>query len=155
MSARLEPWIYVALLAALSSAVLFEGRRRAEMERRLPLAPQELYRSLARTRGAWQVVDVRADLVDGYEESHVPGAIPLPGCDSARAPATARARISPSVPTAIVSETGSEETVRRCLARFTSARSLAGGMAAWSAARLPEQSGRYAPPSGRAGGGCL
>jgi len=45
--------------------------------------------------------------------------------------------------------------VHRCFARFTGARRLAGGMAAWVAAKLPEDSGEYAPPSVKAGGGCL
>ncbi len=155
MSARLEPIAWAALLVALTAFVGVEGSRRAELEQRLPLAPKELYRTLARSRTAWQVVDVRPDLAEGYEDSHIPGAVPLPGCDLARAPASARDRIYPSVPTVIVSATGDEAEVRACLSRFTSARWLAGGMAAWSGARLPEDSGEYAPPSVKAGGGCL
>ncbi len=155
MSARLELVAWAALLAALSAGVAVEGRRRADLERRAPLAPQELYRTLARSRTSWQVVDVREDLAGGYEDSHVPGAIPMPGCDPSRTPAAARDRILASVPTAVVSESGDGDTVRSCLARFTSARALAGGMDAWSSARLPEDSGEYAPPSVKAGGGCL
>lgn len=150
-----EMWTYLAVLVAISIAVVAEGRTRADLERRLAVEPRELYRTLARSRTGLQVVDVRPDLAEGYEESHVPGAIPLPGCDEARAPAAARGRILRSVPTVVISARGGEPEERTCLARFTSARGLAGGMAAWSAARLPEDSGEYAPPSTRAGGGCL
>jgi 3-mercaptopyruvate sulfurtransferase SseA len=153
--ALLEPLAYAAALLVLAGLLLVEGRRRVELERQLPVAPKELYRLLARTQASWQIVDVRADLADGYEDSHIPGALPLPGCDPAVAPEAARPRILPSVPTVVVSERGDEPELRACLARFASARSLAGGMGAWSAARLPEDSGAYAPPSAKAGGGCL
>ena len=155
MTRRIETAVYLALLAGLSLLVAAEGRRRAELERRVPVAPAELYRTLARSQTAWQVVDVRPDLADGYEESHVPGAIPLPGCDPERAPAAARARVHATVPTVIVSSGDGGAEVERCLARFGAARRLAGGMEAWSQARLPEDSGEYAPPSVKAGGGCL
>jgi len=155
MNARPEPVVWAALLAALSTIVAIEGSRRAELERRLPVAPRELYRSLAHSGTSWQIVDVRVDLVDGYEDSHIPGALPLPGCDLARAPIAARNRIHPSVPTVIISASGDAAEVERCLARFNAARSLGGGMAAWVAAKLPEDSGEYAPPSAKAGGGCL
>jgi len=155
MTRRIETAVYLALLAGLSLLVAAEGRRRAELERRVPVAPAELYRTLARSQTAWQVVDVRPDLADGYEESHVPGAIPLPGCDPERAPAAARARIHATVPTVIVTSGDGGAEVEGCLARFGAARRLAGGMEAWSQARLPEDSGEYAPPSVKAGGGCL
>ena len=145
---------YLAVMVALSAAVVAEGRTRADLERRLAIEPRELYRTLARSRTAWQVVDVRPGLAE-YQDSHVPGAIPLPGCDEARAPAAARAHILGSVPTVVVSARGGEPEERICLERFTSARGLAGGMEAWSAATLPEDSGEYAPPSVKAGGGCL
>jgi 3-mercaptopyruvate sulfurtransferase SseA len=155
MTRRLETAVYLALLAGLSLLVAAEGRRRAELERRVPVAPAELYRTLARSQTSWQVVDVRLDMADGYEESHVPGAIPMPGCDPDHAPAAARARILATVPTVIVSSGAGGAEVERCLARFGTARLLAGGMEAWSQARLPEDSGEYAPPSVKAGGGCL
>jgi len=91
----------------------------------------------------------------GYEESHVPGAIPLPGCDPASARAAASERILRSAPTVLVSEHGDEPEVKRCLATFSAARILAGGMASWSEAGLPEDTGEYTPPSMKAGGGCL
>lgn len=151
---RLEPWVHAAVLLALVLALAVEGRARADLERRVAVSAPELYRTLARSATAWQVVDVRPDLVD-YDDAHVPGALPLPGCDPAQAPAAARERILPSVPTVIVSETGREEEAAACLARFGAARLLAGGMEAWSDANLPEDVGEYTPPSSRAGGGCL
>ena len=155
MTRRIEPFAWAALLAVLAAPVAVEGRRRAELERRIPVGPAEAYRTLARSQTAWQVVDVRPDLADGYEDSHVPGAVPFPGCDLSRTPAAGRDRIYASVPTLIVSRTGGEPEARACLSRFGSARVLAGGMEAWSAARLPEDSGEYTPPSVKAGGGCL
>lgn len=155
----MKPWIetaaWAALLLALSALTLGEGRRRAELERRIPVAADELYRTLARSQTAWQVIDVRPDLAEAFEDAHVPGAIPMPGCDLARTPEAARRRIHATVPTVIIGPDADATGLRRCLARFTTARALAGGMEAWSAARLPEDSGEYAPPSARAGGGCL
>jgi len=147
--------VFAAALLPLALLVGLEGRRRVELERRVAVEPRELYRTLARSRQAVQVVDVRPDLADGYDESHLPGALPMPGCDLARAPVAARERILPGAPTVLVSATGSREEVEACLARFTSARALAGGMAEWSKAHLPEDTGEYSPPSSRAGGGCL
>lgn len=155
MRRALEPLAYTAVLLFFAGLVLSEGRRRVELERRLPVAPKELYRLLARASSSWQVLDVRPDLADGYEDAHVPGALPLPGCDLSRAPAEARQRIIATVPTVLVGGDGQEAEVEACLARFAAARSLAGGMSAWSDARLPEDSGSYAPPSAKAGGGCL
>ncbi len=155
MKPLVETWIYLAALLALSYLVVVEGRTRADLERRLAVEPSELYRTLARSRTGWQLVDVRPDLAEGYQESHVPGAIPMPGCDEALMPAAARERILRSVPTVVISARGGEPEARACLDRFTLARSLAGGMQAWSGANLPEDSGEYAPPSVKAGGGCL
>lgn len=155
MKPLVELWIYLGAMVALSHLVVVEGHTRGDLERRLAIEPRELYRTLARSRTAWQVVDVRADLAEGYQESHVPGAVPMPGCDESLAPAGARERIVRSVPTVVISARGGGPEERACLDRFTAARTLAGGMEAWSAASLPEDSGEYTPPSVRAGGGCL
>ncbi len=155
MSARAEPLAWVAVLAVLAALVSFEGSRRAALERRVPVGAKELYRTLARSQTGVQVVDVRPDLADGYGDAHVPGAIPLPGCDPGKAPPGAAERIERSVPTVLVSGDGGGEELRRCLGRFTAARTLAGGMDAWDAAHLPEDVGDYTPPSAKAGGGCL
>ncbi len=155
MSVKAEVLASAAILAVLSTMLVVEGSRRVELERRVPVEAKELYRTLARSQTSWQVVDVRPDLSEGYEESHVPGAIPLPGCDLARAPESARARILFSVPTVLVAPKDDPEALRACLSRFASARGLAGGMDGWSGANLPEDVGAYSPPSAKAGGGCL
>ena len=152
---NVEMWIYLAALVGLSHLVVVEGHARVDLERRLAVEPRGLDRTLARSRNAVQLVDVRPDLAGGYQESHVPGAIPMPGCDEARAPEAARGRILRSVPTVVISAGDAGPAEHDCVDRFTSARSLAGGMESWSAANLPEDSGEYAPPSTRAGGGCL
>jgi rhodanese-related sulfurtransferase len=155
MTARAEPLAWAAALALLAALVSVEGSRRAALERAVPVEAKELYRTLARSQAGVQVVDVRPDLSGGYEDAHVPGAIPLPGCDPAKAPRGAAERIHASVPTVLVSADGGGDELRRCRGRFTSARALAGGMDAWDAARLPEDVGEYTPPSAKAGGGCL
>jgi hypothetical protein len=129
MKRLLEPLAWVAVLALLSGMVLSEGKRRTALEGRVPVGVKELYRT--------------------------PGSIPMPGCDLARAPEPARDRVYPSVPTVIVTASGDPAEAARCAGFFASARLLAGGMEAWSASNLPEDSGEYSPPSAKAGGGCL
>ena len=146
---------WTAVLGVLSALLVLEGRRRVDLERRVPVQARDVYRTLARSQTSWQVIDVRPELADGYEDSHVPGSIPVPGCDVERAPLAVRDRVFPSVPTIVVGAGGDESGLAPCLVRFGAARSLAGGMGAWSAARLPEDSGPYSPPSVKAGGGCL
>jgi 3-mercaptopyruvate sulfurtransferase SseA len=155
MKRTFEVLAWAAVLAALAGLVVAEGRTRSALERRVPISAQEFYRTLARSQTTWQVVDVREDLAEGYEDARVPGALPMPACDLDRAPASARDRILPSVPTVIVTADGTGEELGRCAAFFTSARILGGGMEAWSDASLPEDSGEYSPPSAKAGGGCL
>lgn len=152
---RREAIVWTVVLVALAAFVAREGRARSDLERRVPVSARELYRTLARSQTSWQVVDIREDLEEGFEDARVPGALPMPGCDLSRVPERARDRILPSVPTVIVTADGAAEGLDRCAAFFTSARILAGGMAAWSEASLPEDSGEYSPPSAKAGGGCL
>jgi rhodanese-related sulfurtransferase len=135
--------------------VVSEGRRRSALEAQVPIAPRELYRTLAKGKSAVQVVDVRPDLGAGFEEARVPGALPMPGCALATTPEKARSRIVPSAPTVVVTASGDPAEAAACAGFFTSARLLAGGMEAWSDASLPEDSGEYTPPSTKAGGGCL
>lgn len=152
---RLEPLLWVAALAVLSGMVVTEGKRRTALEAQVPVDAKALYRTLATSKAALQIVDVRADLAEGYEDARVPGALPMPGCDLATTPEKARDRIVPSVPTVIVTSSGDAAEAARCEGFFTSARLLAGGMEGWSDANLPEDSGEYSPPSAKAGGGCL
>ena len=152
---RLEPIGWLVVLALLSGMVVSEGRRRAALERQVPVSAGELYRTLARSKAALQVVDVRPNLEAGYEDARVPGAIPMPGCDLAATPGPARDRIYAWVPTVLVTSSGDPVETARCAGLFTAARMLEGGMAAWTAANLPEDGGEYSPPAARAGGGCL
>ncbi|MCM2333182.1 MAG: hypothetical protein NDI82_04455, partial [Anaeromyxobacteraceae bacterium] len=115
MSRALEPLAAAAVLLLLAGLVVHEGRRRTELERRLPVAPRELYRLLSRGAAGWQVLDIRPDLVDGYEDAHVPGALPLPGCDLSLAPPEARARLIFTLPTVLVSEPDGEADLGACL----------------------------------------
>jgi rhodanese-related sulfurtransferase len=154
-AAHLEAAGWFAAVALAAGLVWSEGGRRAVLEAKVPVAAKDLYRTLARSQTGLQIVDVREDLSSGYGDAHVPGAIPLPGCDLAQAPERARARIVPSAPTVLVGATGASAETARCAGLFTSARTLAGGMAAWDDASLPEDSGEYTPPSSKAGGGCL
>lgn len=155
MKRLVEPAIYIALLLALGGGVLIEGKRQADLEEQLPLTAQELYQKLARSQVRWQLVDVRPEPSELYEDAHIPGALPFPECDPQKTPAEARSRILASVPTVIVSEEGDPQLYQKCLAHFVTARNLAGGFAAWSDANYPEDSGEYVPPRSSAGGGCL
>jgi rhodanese-related sulfurtransferase len=151
---RFELPVYLALLLCLSLLLLIEGRRNAALLAEVPLAPKELYQKLAKSQARLQIVDVRTDR-EGYEDIHLPGAIPFPGCDAEKTPPEAMERILDSAPTIIVSEDGDAEVFRRCRARFTLARNLVGGVTAWSDEGLPEDSGEYVPPKAAGGGGCL
>lgn len=155
MSRLGEPLAWFLAIALLLGGVVVEGRRRVSLEARVPVGAKELYGLLARSQVRYQIVDVRADLAEGYEDDHIPGAVPMPECDPEKTPKAARDRILPSVPTIIVSEEGDAAAFARCAARFTTARNLGGGMKAWDDANLPEDTGEYTPPSSRAGGGCL
>lgn len=149
-------WIvYVAIMGALAALIFVEGSRAAALERRVPLGAQELYRQLAKSRVKLQIIDART-LAD-YDDAHVPGALPMPGCELAQAPEAAREHVIASMPTIIVTANGDAAALAACGEhfRFVSARTLAGGMTAWSDANLPEDSGEYVPPKPGAGGGCL
>jgi rhodanese-related sulfurtransferase len=152
---KLEPFLYIVLFAVLCVGVLSEGARAAALERATGLAPKELYRRIAKRQGALQIVDVRGDVEENYEDTHIPGAIPFPGCDLEATPEGARDQLEPSVPTVVVSEDGDRAVFEKCAAFFASARNLEGGLEAWDDENLPEDSGEYQPPKPGAGGGCL
>ncbi len=155
MMARVEMPLYITVLLLLGALLLGEGRTRALLEGRIGVTPQELYRTIGKGTVKVQIVDVRPDLEEGYVDTHIPGAIPMPGCDAKNTPPAALERIVPSVPTVVVSEDGSLQAFEACAAKFTNARNLSGGLAAWVDANLPEDSGDYVPPKAGAGGGCL
>lgn len=139
-----EPFLWIAAVMLLTGAIVVEGRAQHDLLQRVPILPKELYAALASSQKP-QVIDVRS--LDEYEDVHVPGAIPAVNC--------AVGELLTSVPTVIVSGDGNKEAFETCAAHFKAARNLEGGMAAWSDANLPEDSGEYVPPMTGAGGGCL
>lgn len=147
---KLEPAAWITLLLVLAGLNLVEGRRNLALAASLPVKAPELYRLLARSQSPVQLVDARADLAE-FEDAHIPGAIPFPGCDPSKAPAAAVAQLLESAPTILV--TSGDEPA--CAAYFRNARRLEGGMEAWSDANYPEDTGEYSPPRTSAGGGCL
>jgi rhodanese-related sulfurtransferase len=149
-----EPFIHLGVIAVLCVLILGEGRRNAELQARQALSPGQLYKKLASSQVKLQLVDARPAL-DAYEDTHVPGALPFPGCDKSKTPPAARERIYPYVPTVVITESGDAKTFSECAANFKLALNLQGGMKAWSELNLPEDSGEYSAPSSIAGGGCL
>ena len=152
---RAEPFIYAAVLAILSVALVAEGSRTTTLLAHRPVAPKALYAMLSNPQLKVQIVDLRAYDDDHFIDTHIPGAIPLPGCDEANAPESSRERIYPYVNTVIVTESGDAAAFEACRAKFGQAQLLEGGMEGWSNANLPEDTGDYTPPKNAAGGGCL
>jgi rhodanese-related sulfurtransferase len=152
---RLEPLGYAAALVVLGLLIFLDGKKASALEAQLPVAPKELYALLSNPKVKVQVVDVRAHDDDHFVDVHVPGAVSLPGCAREGAPAGASEHAFPYVFTVIVSDAGDAAAFEKCRAQFAAARNLAGGMAAWSAANLPEDTGEYRPPKASASGGCL
>jgi 3-mercaptopyruvate sulfurtransferase SseA len=152
---QLESIIYVAALVVLSAVLLLEGRKTTELLAHQSVSPKDLYAQLSNPQVKLQIVDLREYDDDHYLDAHIPGAIPWPGCDDAKLPEKARERVYSYVNTIIVTDQGDGALFEKCRARFGQARLLAGGMAGWSAASLPEDTGDYSPPKNAAGGGCL
>lgn len=154
MNQRIELAAYIGVVVILALLVVAEGRKNAELTTDLPLTPQELYQKLAKSQVQMQIVDVREE-ADEYEDFHLPGAIPFPGCDPSKTAPETLERILTSVPTVVVSADGDTATFKKCRTHFTTARNLTGGFTAWDDEGLPEDSGEYVPPKASAGGGCL
>lgn len=152
---RLEPMGYAAALAVLSALVLFEGQKAAALASLRPVTAKQLYAQLSNPRLKVQVVDLRPHDDDHFADAHVPGAVSLPGCAPEAAPRGAAEHAYAYVPTVLVADEVDPAVVERCRERFLGARVLEGGMAAWSAANLPEDTGTYSPPKVSATGGCL
>lgn len=88
----------------------------------------------ARLSGAAQIVDVREP--DEWADGHIPGVIHIP----LGSLANRRQELDPSRPVIAVCRSGKRSlTAVEILAHagFTDAKSMAGGMIAWSARRLP------------------
>jgi rhodanese-related sulfurtransferase len=152
---RFELPIYLALLVLLSGLLISEGRIAARLSGAQSLSAKELYATLAHPQLAVQVIDLRRYDDDQYLDEHVPGAIPMPACDLEQAPAGAADRIFSYAPTILITDSGDLSSFEKCRMKFSLARNLAGGMAAWTKANLPVDSGDYSPPKFGAGGGCL
>jgi rhodanese-related sulfurtransferase len=151
----LEPLGWAAALALSTSFVVYEGARRADLDEQTPLAPKQLYKMIGTSTTKVQIVDVRPDPTENYEDDHVPGSIPFPGCDVAALDEKIRPFVVPSVPTVVVSQDGDAKVFATCAAVFTAARNLQGGFDGWEEAGLPTVGDVYVPPKPSAGGGCL
>jgi rhodanese-related sulfurtransferase len=148
-------WLaFIGVIALLGVVLLVEGKKSVQLQSQIPLSAKELYSKLAHSQVKLQILDVRTGS-DGYEDSHIPGAIPLPGGDLASASSEVRERVFSYVPTLVVSSDGDSKAFEACRANFPLARNLAGGMTAWTSANYPEDSGEWVPPKNHAGGGCL
>lgn len=153
-AAWLEAGAYTIVIALLGALLYAEGRRNVELQAQVPLVARDFYRQLASSQVKLQIIDARADVAE-YEDTHIPGAIPLAGCDLEAADPAVRSRVFSYAPTVVVTADGDPAIYARCRRQFALARNLAGGMAAWSEAGYPEDSGEWVPPKNRAGGGCL
>ena len=156
MKPVIERLIYFAAIITLAGMVVQAGALHSALQNAVPVTPKDFYEQLKKKGRKPQVIDTRvASDDDGYEDSHVPGAIPVPGCDPAKAPLAAQPQIQLGVETVIVSATGDAATLAACQKRFSRARNLAGGMQAWTDADYPEADGEYMAPKMGGGGGCL
>ncbi len=150
----IEPGLWFGAIFVLSGLLLAAGMENAALKSELPIAPKELYRTLAKSKSTIQIIDVRDD-EEEFDDTHVPGAIPFPGCDFDKTAEEVRPHILAAVPTIIVSEEGDAAAFKKCQAIFPLARNLQGGIEGWTDEGLPEDSGEYVPPKPGAGGGCL
>ncbi len=156
MKSIIEWGVYSIAVIGLSGLVVAEGVRNNELTAGLPLEGKELLRKISRSQQKIQILDTRAIAGDeGYEDVHIPGAIPFPGCDMGQAPESVRKQIMGFVPTVIVSQDGDRDIFSKCRTQFKNVRNLAGGMKVWVDEGRPEDSGDYTPPRAAAGGGCL
>ena len=158
MNAQLKKWLepgaWFTIITVLSVLILGAGMKSAELREALPIPPKALYKILAKSKRTLQIVDVRED-AEEFEDTHVPGALPFPGCDLDKTPDEVRPHVLASVPTIVVSEEGDPEVFKKCQSFFKLARNLEGGIEGWTDEGLPEDSGEYVPPKPGAGGGCL
>jgi rhodanese-related sulfurtransferase len=151
----LEPVGWAAALALSTSFVVYEGARKADLDEATPIAAKPLYKMLGTSTTKVQLVDVRPDPGEHYEDDHVPGSIPFPGCDAAGLDAAVKPFVVRSVPTIVISQDGDPKVFATCAAFFSAARNLEGGFDAWEEAGLPTVGDVYVPPKPSAGGGCL
>lgn len=152
---KLEPFIYIIAFLVLGAGLISEGARASALQRKIPLTADQLYEQLKLGSKKIQIVDIRGDLEDNYDEGHIPGSIPFPDCSEEDQPEAAQGVIESSVPTVIVTADGDQEAFEACAKRFSVVRNLAGGYEGWVDADKPEDVDEYTPPALGAGGGCL
>lgn len=156
MKQNMEWMAYSGVVILLGLALLVEGKKQNELNAEIPITGGQLLRAISQSQSKIQILDTRSlSGSDGYEDSHIPGAIPFPDCDLSAAPESARAQIAEFAPTIIVSDSGSKEVYEKCRGQFRQVRNLAGGMKAWIDDSRPEDSGDYTAPRSSSGGGCL
>lgn len=149
-----ESITYFTLIFILCAMIYSEGKRNLELQAQIALPVQELFKILSRSQVKMQILDVREKLED-YDDTHIPGSIPLPGCNWQNLPDGVSENVYSYMPTVIVSNNGEVEAFKKCANYFKNARNLQGGITAWVDDNLPEDSGEYFPPKLKAGGGCL
>ncbi len=166
MNAKLERVLYIVVIGILSLVLLGLGKTEVELQKKIPITADELYKKLGNPKITLQIIDVRpyevpeeeedeAEEIDYYTGAHIPGSIPLPDCDESKAPEEALKQINPYLPTVIVSRDGDPEIFKKCAKKFTIVQNLKGGIVAWDDAGYPEDEGEYEPPAAGGGGGCL
>lgn len=163
MSPKVERGVYIGIIVILAVVLLSMGKKQIELQRNIPITAEELYKKLSNPKLKVQIIDTRPltsdDDVGGYEDSRIPGALPFPDCDESKMTSEnlqeALKRINPYAYTVIVSTNGDKAIFENCAQKFKNAQNLAGGMAAWQEAGLPDESGEYIPPKAGGGGGCL
>lgn len=152
---KFEPFIYIVVFLVLGAGLVNEGARAAALERKIPLTADELYEKLKKGSAKVQLVDIREEVEDNYDEGHIPGSIPFPNCSAEAQPEGAKGVIEASRPTVIITAEGDQEAFEACAKQFSRVRNLAGGYEAWVDADKPEDVDEYSPPALGAGGGCL
>lgn len=149
-----EATVYTGIILFLCGMIYSEGQKNIEIQSRLPISAQQLYKKLSQSQIKLQILDIRPKL-ESYDDTHIPGSIPLPNCQFENLPEGVATNIYAYLPTIIVSEDGNPEILKQCRSHFKNIQNLNGGIKAWLDDNLPEDSGEYLPPKLKAGGGCL
>ncbi|MBT3234699.1 MAG: rhodanese-like domain-containing protein [Bdellovibrionales bacterium] len=164
MSETKEWLLYLSIILVLGTVLISEGRTNIDLKRSQEMSAKQLYRDLAATGRSIQLVDVRPyDEGDddpeytSYQEAHIPGSIPIPGCDSKIADREAFEMVNPYTLTVLISKNGTidGELKAKCSSLFIDSIIMVGGMVAWAQRDYPEEDGEYVAPPIGGGGGCL
>lgn len=126
---------YLVIIGALLAALLLQGAKaqRAALAAQQAVAAADLYQTIRRAPGRYQVLDLRAALE--FEDGHLPQAINIE-------PWTLpTAQLDRYRPTVVVTEEGDREAFAAAAREIKLAANLEGGMTQWRMSRLPEVSG--------------